>query len=123
MQTTRSVETTRTSLRRDMAAVIVGTLVASALSAYFEWSEVFYEFTRRWESLQLDELPIALLALVAGLGWLSWRRYRQTLVELHAREIAEGRLSAALAENRTFGQRHLVIQETERKRLARELHD
>lgn len=123
MQIAPSAKTTRTSLRKDIAIVAVGTLIASAFSAYFQWSEVFYEFTRRFEALQLDELPIALIALVAGLGWLSWRRYRQTLVELTARQAAEVRLSAALAENRQFAQRHLLIQETERKRLARELHD
>src|SRR4029079_16322430 len=94
-----------------------------ALSAYFELSELLFALTRRWEPVQLDEWPVALLVLALCLGWLSWRRYQQTLVQLRARQVAEARLARALAENRELAHQHLRIQEAERKHLARELHD
>jgi len=108
---------------RDLLIVIAITLVWVTLAAYFELNEIVFSFTRRWEALQLDEWPAALLVFAVGMGWLSWRRYRQASAELRARRAAEARLAAALAENRELAHQHLRIQETERKHLARELHD
>jgi len=115
--------TPRGDVVRDLVLVAVVTLLSSAVSAYFELSEWLYTRTRRWEALQLDELPVALVALTLGLAWFSHRRHRRTRIELAAREQAEAELARALAENRELGQRHLLIQEAERKHLARELHD
>jgi signal transduction histidine kinase len=105
--------------------VIVGavTLGCSAVSGYFELSEWLFVRTRPWEALQLDELPMTLLALTLGLVWFSRQRHRRTRLELAAREQAEARLARALAENRELAQRHLQAQEAERKHFARELHD
>ncbi len=61
--------------------------------------------------------------LVLGLVWISWRRYQQAVAQLQLRRAAEQRLAAALAENRELAHQHLRIQESERKHLARELHD
>jgi two-component system, NarL family, sensor histidine kinase UhpB len=106
-------------------AVVVGavTLACSAVSAYFELSEWLFVRTRPWEALQLDELPVTLVALTLGLVWFSQQRHRRTRLALAAREEAEARLAAALAANRELAQRHLDAQEAERKHLARELHD
>jgi signal transduction histidine kinase len=116
-------QTPRGDVVRDLVLVAFATLFASAVSAYFELSEWLYRHTRQWEALQLDELPVALIALTLGLAWFSRRRHRRTRTELAAREQAEARLARALAENRELAQRHLSIQEAERKHLARELHD
>jgi signal transduction histidine kinase len=107
----------------DAAVVIVMTLVSIFLAARFQLTEALYAITRRWEYFQLDELPIGLLVLAIGLIWLCWRRYRQAGRELHARQLAEARLAAVLAENRKLAQENLRVQELERKHLARELHD
>ena len=115
--------TPRRDVVRDVVLVAVVTLLSSAVSAYFELSEWLYTRTRQWEALQLDELPVALIALTLGLVWFSHRRHRRTRIELAAREQAEARLARALAENRELAQRHLLMQEAERKHLARELHD
>ena len=115
--------TPRRDVLRDAAVVAIVTLLGSTVSAYFELSEWLYVRTRRWEALQLDELPVALIALTLGLVWFSHRRYRRTRTELAARQQAEARLARALTENRELGQRHLLMQEAERKHLARELHD
>ena len=108
---------------RDLAIVLAVTVACAVLAAHFELNEIVFSVTRQWEHFQLDEWPVALLVLATGLGWLSWRRYQQTLVQLKARQVAEERLEGALAENRELAHQHLRIQEAERKHLARELHD
>jgi two-component system, NarL family, sensor histidine kinase UhpB len=106
-----------------MALVVLITLACVTLAAHFELSEALYAHTRQWEHFELDEWPVAAFVLALCLVWISWRRYQQTLVQLEARRAAEARLAAALAENRELAQQHLRIQESERKHLARELHD
>lgn len=108
---------------RDAMAVAGITVLAFAISAYFQFNETVYALTRHWEHFQIDELPVGMLVLSIGLIWLSWKRYRQASRELQARRIAEARLAAALAENRRLDREGLRIQEAERKHLARELHD
>lgn len=104
--------------------MVVGIAALSVvLSAHFELSERLYALTRRWEFLQLDEFPIGLGVLAIGLTWLSWRRTRQARRELCARRLAETQLEGVLAANRELTQEHLRVQESERKHLARELHD
>jgi two-component system, NarL family, sensor histidine kinase UhpB len=108
---------------RDAAAVAAITVLAFALSAHFQFTEVLYALTRHWEHFQIDELPVGMFVLSMGLIWLSWKRYRDANHELEARRIAETRLEAVLAENRRLARENLRIQEVERKHLARELHD
>jgi signal transduction histidine kinase len=108
---------------RDTAVVVAITFACVVLAAHFELSEAIFAYTRRWEHFQLDEWPVAAFVLVLCLVWMSWRRYSQTLVQLQARRAAEMRLATALAANRELAQQHLQLQESERKHLARELHD
>ena len=115
-------ETTLSPLR-DMIFVAAITLACVWLAAHLELSEQVYAYTRQWEHFELDEWPVAAFVLAICLVWVSWKRNRQTLAQLEARRAAEGRLAAALAENRELAHQHLSIQETERKHLARELHD
>ncbi|HTT04536.1 MAG TPA: sensor histidine kinase [Steroidobacteraceae bacterium] len=107
----------------DATAVAAFTLGSVFVSDRFQISEGFYLFTRRWESIQLDELPFALLVLVCGLTWLAWRRYREARQELVERARVEAALSKAMDENRRLVREYLNALEAERKHLARELHD
>jgi signal transduction histidine kinase len=105
-------------------AIVAGITVASfVFAAYFQFNEALYSLTRHWEYIQLDELPVGMFVLSVCLVWLSLKRYRHARRELQARQIAEARLAAALAENRRLARENLRIQEVERKHLARELHD
>lgn len=113
----------RESLWRDTALVVGITAASIILSAWFNLNERLYQITRHWEKFQIDELPIGMLVLLICLMWLSWRRYEHARRELTARRIIEARLTDVLAENRELAQENLRIQETERKHLARELHD
>jgi two-component system, NarL family, sensor histidine kinase UhpB len=110
-------------LWRDTALVIAVTVISIFVSAHFNLSETLFALTRRVERFQIDELPIGAAVLLSGLMWLSWRRYRQARRELSARRAAEARLAGAIEANRLLAQENLRIQELERKRLARELHD
>jgi hypothetical protein len=54
------------------------TIICSVLAIRFEWTERFFAWTRRWESLEVDELAFVLLALAIGLAWFSARRWSCT---------------------------------------------
>jgi signal transduction histidine kinase len=108
---------------RDMALVAFATLCGGALAAYFELSESVFAWTRRFERWQLDELLAVLTVLSVGLAWFAWRRYRVARVELMQRRAAESALEKLLRDNRRFARQFLHLQESERKSLARELHD
>jgi two-component system sensor histidine kinase UhpB len=113
----------RSALHRDIAVVVVATVGAALSAAYFDMSEAIVAWTRPWEHLQLDEVPVVLVVLAAALAWFAGRRYRESRAELQRREAAETRLANLLQDNRRLGQQLLLVQESERKTLARELHD
>ncbi len=107
----------------DAAVVLGATLFAGIVFARFELTELLFDVTRGWEHLQLDELPITLLVFVGGLAWFAWRRYCETRRELAGRQAAENKLNALLHAHKRLAQQHVEFQESERKALARELHD
>jgi two-component system, NarL family, sensor histidine kinase UhpB len=97
------------SVWRDLLVAAAIAVSCALLAAHFNLQEAVYAYTRRWETLQLDELPVAIFIFSA------------CLVGLYARRLQQ--LRRALAENRRLAQQGLDAQEAERKHLARELHD
>jgi signal transduction histidine kinase len=97
------------SLWRDLLLAVVLALLVGVLAAQLELSELLFEYTRRWEPLELDEWPMALLVFALVMVVLYARRHEQ--------------LQRALGENRFLVGRIIEVQEQERHRLARELHD
>jgi two-component system sensor histidine kinase UhpB len=97
------------SLWRDLLLAVALAMAAGMLAAQVELSELLFEHTRQWESLQLDEWPTALLV------------FATVMVVLYSRRHAQ--LRRALVENRYLTGRIIDVQEQERRRLARELHD
>lgn len=83
---------------------------AYLVSSYFNLSDHFFLWAKTYEeTLDIDELPVSLLASLAVLLWLSERRiYESNLL---------------MKKNHALLQRVLEIQETERKRIAQDLHD
>src|SRR5882672_6304361 len=108
---------------QDTVVVAFATAVMAMLCVQFDISEALRRWTAPWERFQLDELPAVLLVLAAGLAWFAVRRYWEAGRELLLRQAAEAQLAAALADNRRLSQQYVRLQETERKALARELHD
>ncbi|MEM5338290.1 ATP-binding protein [Paraburkholderia azotifigens] len=108
---------------RDFLCVVVLTVIVGALCSTFDVSELAYRWSRRAERYQLDELPVTLFVLAAGLAWFAWRRYRESHKELLRRRAAEQEAARLLAENRRLASQAIEAQEAERRHLARELHD
>jgi two-component system, NarL family, sensor histidine kinase UhpB len=108
---------------RDAGLVAMATVAAAFLCAQLNVAELLRRWSAPWEQLQLDELPVILLVLAAGLTWFAVRRYRDAARQIARRRLAEARLEAALADNRRLSQQYVELQEAERKSLARELHD
>ena len=109
--------------RRDLVTVVMITVLTGAIAVIGDSSEALFQASRRFEHLQLDEIPIVLLVLALCLMWFAWRRHRETLMMLARRNAAERKLADLLRENRRLGQQNVAVQEAERKHLARELHD
>jgi two-component system, NarL family, sensor histidine kinase UhpB len=61
--------------------------------------------------------------LSAGCAWFAWRRYHEAQREARRRRALEEEAEHLLAENRRLATQAIAAQETERRHLARELHD
>ena len=109
--------------KRDAAVVIALTLLAAIICAKFDVGEAVAKWTRPYERLQLDELPLILLMMAIGLIWFSSRRYFEAKRQLELRKAAEAKLAESLTENQRLALKYVDMQEHERKTLARDLHD
>jgi len=108
---------------RDAILVAVVTIATWVVCGIFNVTEMLRRLNAPYERYQLDELPTVLLVLGIGLTWFATRRYHEARQEITRRTSAEAQLAAALADNRRLAQQYVELQETERKSLARELHD
>ncbi|MDR5829413.1 histidine kinase [Caballeronia sp. LP006] len=113
----------RSTVWSDLACVVLITVLAGMLFAAFDFNEFTYRWTRSAERFQLDELPATLVVLAIGFAWFAWRRYRQAQREVRRRRALEEEAEHLLAENRRLASQAIAAQETERRHLARELHD
>jgi two-component system, NarL family, sensor histidine kinase UhpB len=112
-----------TTVRRDLSVVAVLTIAAAILCVKFEFSETLFRWTRAVERFQVDELPAVLLVLAVCLVWFSMRRIGEARREITLRRAAEVQLTSAVSENRRLAHQYLELQESERRALARDLHD
>jgi two-component system, NarL family, sensor histidine kinase UhpB len=109
--------------RRDAAVVVAATLLAAVVCARLDVGEAVARWTRPYERLQLDELPLILLVMALGLIWFSSRRYFEAKRQLALRKAADAKLAETLTENQRLALKYVDMQEHERKALARDLHD
>lgn len=107
----------------DLVKIVFGVAVFFVLSIEFEVAERLNNWTYIYEHWQLDEIPLTLLALSIGLVWFGWRRWRELDREIQIRRLVEESNRAALAQNRRLAQQLIQLQESERRYIARELHD
>jgi signal transduction histidine kinase len=113
----------RTRVWSDLGVVLAGAAICWWIAAHVELIEWLFVHTRALERFQVDELAIVLVALAIGMTWFAMRRYVDARREVVKRNEAQSRLTEALAEQRRLAQRYVLLQEAERKALARELHD
>lgn len=95
--------------RKDLAWVLGLSGATFALASRFEWHERLTALSLGLERWQVDELPLTLTLLSLGLAWYARRRRNESL-----------RLAA---HNRNLAHQMIEVQESERRALARELHD
>jgi two-component system sensor histidine kinase UhpB len=117
------VTSERSRVWTDFAIVLIVATGCGWIAARFEVIEWLFTHSRPWERFQVDELAIVLVALAVGMTWFALRRYHNARREVRLRNEAQARLTESLAEQRRLAQRYLLLQEAERKALARELHD
>lgn len=115
--------TARRTHVRDAVVVAIVTVATWVVCGLFNVTEMLRRLNAPYERYQLDELPSVLLVLGLGLTWFATRRYAEARQEIARRKSAEAQLAVALADNRRLAQQYVDLQESERKSLARELHD
>ncbi len=108
---------------RDLSLVAALTLTQFWAASALELAERIHQWASGFEFVQADELLTTLLVFALGLGWFSFRRFRELRRELTARVELEGNLARTLEQNRDLARRSLEVQERERKEIAHELHD
>jgi signal transduction histidine kinase len=109
--------------RRDLALAVGVALASFAFAAGFDLHERFAGWALKHESWDADELAFGLAVLAGGLAWVAWRRRGEVEAELRLRMQAERHVKELLAHNRELAQGLIALQESERRALARELHD
>lgn len=98
------------SILIDFVWVPIAFLSAYIVSSHFNFSDNYYIWARQYEqSIDIDELLPTLLASLIAMLWFAKRR------------INESRI--LIKRNHALLQRILEVQEDERKRIARDLHD
>jgi signal transduction histidine kinase len=98
------------SIALDSVWVPIAFLSAYAISSHFNFSDNYYIWARQYEQgLDIDELLPALLASLVALLWFAKRRINESKI--------------LIKKNHALLQRILEVQEDERKRIARDLHD
>lgn len=94
----------------DIALVLSIFVYTYFASSYFNFSDQYIDWAKKYEdSLDIDELPVALLASSLALLWFATRRIHETTL--------------LISNNHALLKRVLEIQEEERKRIAQDLHD
>ena len=109
--------------RRDAIVIVAISFATALVGIRFDLSETLMGWARQHEKLQVDELPAVLLVVATCLIWFSSRRYFEARRQLTLRTDIEMKLAEALAENQRLAQQYVDMQESERKALARDLHD
>lgn len=113
----------RTQASRDLAIAIVVISISSAFLISLNVNERFIAFAAKHERWQLDEFPVVLLVIYIMLTWYSIRRWSEARQEITARQEAEEKITQLLAENQRLYMHAIEVQEDEKRKLARDLHD
>lgn len=107
----------------DLLVVAVSTVLMWVVATRLDLLERYLKVTQRLERWQADEMVFVLTGLALGLGWYAIRRWREAQLALALNQRAEHRVGELLAHNRELAQQLIGLQESERRALARELHD
>lgn len=107
----------------DLVVVAAGTALVWVLATRLNLLERYLRVTEGLERWQADETVFVLAGLATGMAWYGLRRWREARRALLLHQQAEQRVGELLAHNRELAQQLIAVQDTERRALARELHD
>lgn len=94
----------------DVSLIPISFVVCFFISSLFNLSEQYAAWASHLESsLNIDELPLATLAMLATTVWFSWRRWME--------------IRSLLKQNHMLLQHATRMQENERRKIAQDLHD
>jgi len=83
----------------DLLLVGLTVLAFWGVATFIELSERVATFSQTYESFQVDELPLTLLALCVGLLWFAWRRTLVVRSEVNERIRSEHKVQELLKHN------------------------
>ena len=113
----------RSTAMRDLVIIVVATILFAVASVWFDLGDRMLALMQPNGHYEIDELPGLLVFIALAVAVFAWRRMIEARMALGRRREAEHELSAALDANRRLARENVRIQEEERRRLARELHD
>jgi two-component system sensor histidine kinase UhpB len=125
-ETERSRGTTPCRTRRnwlELGLIGFAAALTYAASSSADLYERFHLLLANYEGVQADELFIVTLGVLAVLSVFSFMRWRDARTELASRIAAEHELQVLSGRNRELARAMIGLQDSERKRIARELHD
>lgn len=94
----------------DLSLIPISFVVCFTASCYFNLSEQYAAWASHLEStLNIDELPLACLGMLTATVWFSWRRWME--------------IRLLLKQNHILLQHATRMQESERRKIAQDLHD
>jgi signal transduction histidine kinase len=125
-ETERSRGTTPCRTRRnwlELGLIGFAAALTYAASSSADFYERFHLLLANYEGVQADELFIVTLGVLAVLSVFSFMRWKDARAELASRIAAEHELQVLSGRNRELARAMIGLQDSERKRIARELHD
>jgi two-component system CheB/CheR fusion protein len=114
---------TRERAIRDGWLALAVVLLGALCFTQFDTAEQITRALRRGEHFQLDDLVLGSGLAVLAAGWFAWRRWRDAIRELHAREASERDKARYVQQLEQLSTQLLESEQTQRARLAGLLHD
>ena len=107
----------------ELGLIGLAAMLTYAASSSADLYERFHAHLANYEGAQADELFIVMTGVLAALSVFSFMRWRDARAELASRIAAEHELNILSGHNRELARSMIGLQDSERKRIARELHD
>ena len=86
----------------DIIWMIIAILLASFLTVFFDLHEWLIQYTRPFESWELDEIPFLLFFVALSCAWLAYRRCRELITEIAERRQIQKALTDSETRYRTL---------------------
>ncbi len=107
----------------DLLLISVLAILVLGLSLYFDLCESLIDFVYTQKAYRLDEILVVVLVLVFAFAFFSLRRWLELKAEIEKNNRLFEQVSQAKERLQLLSSQLLDAQESERRRIAHELHD